>query len=71
MLGDYNKLLSSHDRLGGNPLNPRHVQLFKECLDAYGMVDLGFHGPRYTWVNKHDVGQFIQERLHRGFANTV
>ena len=51
MLGDYNKLLSSHDKLGGNPLNPRRVQLFKECLDAYGMVDLGFHGPRYTWVN--------------------
>ena len=71
MLGDYNELLSSHDKLVGNPLNPRRVQLFKECLDAYGMVDLGFHGPRYTWVNKCDVGQFIQERLHRGFANTA
>ena len=71
MLGNNNELLSSHDKLGGNPLNPRRVQLFKECLDAYGMVDLGFHGLRYTWVNKRDIGQFIQERLHRGFANTV
>ena len=60
MLGDYNELLSSHDKLGGNPLNPRQVQLFKECLDACGMVDLGFHGPKFTWVNKRDVGCFIR-----------
>ena len=56
MLGDFNELLSRHDKLGGNPLNPRRVQLFKECLDSYSMVDLGFHGPKYTWVNKRDVG---------------
>ena len=56
MLGDFNELLSRHDKLGGNPLNPRHAQLFKECLDSYSMVDLGFHGPKYTWVNKRDVG---------------
>lgn len=48
MIGDYNELLSSDDKLGGNPLNPRRVQLFKECLDACGMVDLGFHGPKLT-----------------------
>ena len=71
MLGDFNELLSRHDKLGGNPLNPRRVQLFKECLDSCSMVDLGFHGPNYTWVNKRDVGQFIQERLDRGFANPL
>nr|XP_023912507.1 uncharacterized protein LOC112024102 [Quercus suber] len=71
MLGDYNELLSCHDKNGGNPLNPRRVQLFKECLDACGMIDLGFHGPKYTWVNKRDFGHFIQERLDRGFANTA
>ena len=59
MLGDYNELLSSHDKLRENPLNPRRVQLFKEYLDACGMVDLGFHGPKFTWVNKRDVGCFI------------
>ena len=35
------------------------------------MVDLGFHGPRFTWVNKREVGHYIQERLDRGFANAV
>ena len=71
MLGDFNELLASSDKLGGNPLNPRRVQLFKECLDSCGMVDLGFHGPRFTWVNKREVGHYIQERLDRGFANAV
>ncbi|XP_030958287.1 uncharacterized protein LOC115980148 [Quercus lobata] len=33
------------------------------------MIDLGFHGARYTWVNKQDEGFFIQEWLDRAFAN--
>lgn len=43
--------------------------LFKECLDSCGMVDLGFHGPKFTWVNKREADHYIQERLDRGFAN--
>lgn len=69
MLGDFNEILSSQDKLGGNSLNPRRVQLFKECLDTCGMVDLGFHGPRFTLVNKREAGYYIQERLDKGFGN--
>ena len=59
MLGDFNELLASSGKLGGKPFNPRRVQMFKDYLDSYGMVDLGFHGPRFTWVNKREVGHFI------------
>ncbi|XP_030924616.1 uncharacterized protein LOC115951580 [Quercus lobata] len=69
MLGDFNELLSCQDKLGGNPLIPSRVLSFKECLDSCGMVDIGFHGPRFTWVNKREAGHYIQERLNRGFAN--
>ena len=71
MLEDFNELLSSQDKLGGNPFNLRRVHLFKECLDSCGMVDLGFHGPSFTWINKREVGHYIQERLDRGFANAA
>ena len=38
-------------------------------LGVVRLIDLGFQGPRYTWVNKQDIGFFIQERLDRAFAN--
>ena len=69
MVGDFNEFLSCNDKQGGNPLNLRRVQLFKDFLDACGMVDLGFHGPKFTWVNKRETGHYIQERLDRAFAN--
>ncbi|KAK7859228.1 hypothetical protein CFP56_007765 [Quercus suber] len=33
------------------------------------MIDLSFHGARYTWVNKQEVGFVIQEWLDKAFAN--
>ena len=69
MLGDFNELLSNDDKSGGNPVNMSRALLFKDCLDSCGMIDLGFHGVRCTWVNKEDEGFYIQERLDRAFAN--
>lgn len=67
MLRDFNELFSCNDKLGGNPLNPIRVQRCNALIRE--MVDLGFHGPRFTWVNKRELGHFIQEKLDRGFAN--
>ena len=61
MFGDFNELLSNDDKSGGNPVNMSRALLFKDYLDSCGMIDLGFHGARYTWVNKQDEGFFIQE----------
>ena len=69
MLGDFNEMLSSTDKCGGNPIDMRRAQIFKDCLDVCNLIDLGFQGPKYTWINKQDIGYFIQERLDRAFAN--
>ena len=69
VIGDFNEVLSSADKCGGNPVNMRRAQIFKNCLDTCSLIYLGFQGPRYTWVNKQDIGFFIQERLDRAFAN--
>ena len=61
ILGDFNELLSNDDKSGGNPINMNRALRFKDCLDLCGMIDLGFHGARYTWVNKQEVGYIIQE----------
>lgn len=43
--------------------------LFKECLDKFNMLDIGFMGPRFTWTNKREVQALIQERIDRYFLN--
>ena len=45
------------------------TQRFKECLDSCNMIDLGFHGPKFTWTNKRELTHLIQIRLDRCFAN--
>ncbi len=71
LAGDFNEVLSSDDKFGGLPVNLRRSNLFNNCLNACGMIDLGFHGPRFTWSNLREVRYLIQERLDRGFANAL
>ena len=33
------------------------------------MVDMGFSGPRYTWTNRREINNLIQERIDRVFMN--
>ena len=69
LAGDFNEVLCSEDKFGGLPVNLRRSQLFSNCLDTCGMIDLGFSGPRFTWSNLREFSSLIQERLDRGFAN--
>lgn len=71
MLGDFNEVLSSNDKFGGNPICISQALRFKECLDDCGMMDLGFCGLRYTWSNLRDITDLILERLDRCFSNVA
>lgn len=42
-----------------------------DCIDHCGMVDLGFSGSRYTWINCRQLGGLIRERLDRCLANVA
>lgn len=69
MVGDFNEILSSEDKFGGNQINLSRALEFKECIDNCNFLDLGFAGPKYTWTNKRPVTSLILERLDRCFAN--
>ncbi|XP_075665901.1 uncharacterized protein LOC142635659 [Castanea sativa] len=45
------------------------MQLFRDVLDEYGFLDLGFVGNRFTWSKHFADGHSIWERLDRGVAN--
>ena len=70
LLGDFNDMISGEEKLGGLPVNRTRMSAFRNCMDNCGLIDLGFHGPRYTWTNKslcwHTT---IREWLDRGLGN--
>ncbi|KAG5524194.1 hypothetical protein RHGRI_031004 [Rhododendron griersonianum] len=68
-IGDFNEILSTSDKLGGNTPNLRRLSSFHGMLNACGLVDLEFKGPRFTWRNNRADGDFIMERLDMAFAN--
>ena len=70
LMGDFNDMTSDDEKLGGLPVNRSRIAAFRNCIDICGLIDLGFHGPRFTWTNKSPVWQTtIKERLDRGLGN--
>ncbi|KAL0013396.1 hypothetical protein SO802_000465 [Lithocarpus litseifolius] len=67
--GDFNEPLADEDKFGGRPVSINRSLLFKDCLDKCNMVDMGFNGPKFTWTNRREINNLIQERIDRFFMN--
>ncbi|GLT46247.1 hypothetical protein SLA2020_200180 [Shorea laevis] len=68
--GDFNDVMDQSEKFGGAPINQHRVQAFSSCMNDCQMLDLGFIGGRFTWVNMQPDGQVIRERLDRVWCNT-
>ncbi|KAH9685373.1 reverse transcriptase domain-containing protein [Citrus sinensis] len=64
-LGDFNEILYSHEKLGGNDRSSNMMLEFKESIRACNLMDMGFKGHKYTWSNRRYGVNFIEERLDR------
>ncbi|KAK9986163.1 hypothetical protein SO802_031114 [Lithocarpus litseifolius] len=71
MLGDFSEVLIGDDKFGGRHININRALEFKDCVDTYNFLDLGFSGPKFTWSNKRQVSNLILERIDRCFVNPV
>lgn len=69
--GDCNQPLEEADKLGGRPVNRTRAALLCAALDADSMMDLGFHGPRFTWTNGQQGVAGIRERIDRAWSNVA
>ena len=70
VLRDFNEMLAEDEKMGGLPLNGNTISTFRDCIDQCGLMDLGFHGPRYMWTNKILIWHHnVKERLSRGLGN--
>jgi hypothetical protein len=66
VLGDFNEILFSHEKEGGNPRPHGYMQAFRDALSDCELEDLGYLGDPFTWRRGR-----IRERLDRVVANNA
>jgi endonuclease/exonuclease/phosphatase family metal-dependent hydrolase len=64
VFGDFNEILYSHEKEGGNQRPQNCMQAFRDALTDCELEDLGYSGNIFTWKRGR-----IRERLDRAIAN--
>ena len=64
VIGDFNEILFSHEKDGGNPRPQHYMQAFRDALSDCELEDIGFSGDTFTWKRG-----CIKERLDRAVVN--
>ncbi|KAG6627511.1 hypothetical protein CIPAW_15G134000 [Carya illinoinensis] len=70
-IGDCNDLLNQTDKVGGRPVTSTSIGGLKSLMDSYGLIDIGFSGPTFTWTNNRQGKAMIRERLDWRIANAL
>ncbi|XP_070038256.1 uncharacterized protein LOC142167387 [Nicotiana tabacum] len=68
VVGDFNSVLSSEDRMGGNPVTWAELVDFKTCIYKSGLMELAHNGQIFTWNDKGE-GQRIYSKIDWMFIN--
>ena len=58
------------EKQGGANRSHAQMQLFRDALDAYEFIDMGYSGCQFTWKKIFRDGNSIWERLDRSLANS-
>jgi endonuclease/exonuclease/phosphatase family metal-dependent hydrolase len=66
IIGDFNEILFSHEKEGGNPRPLNFMHAFQDTLSDCALEDLGFVGDPFTWKRGR-----IRERLDRVVINNA
>jgi exonuclease III len=69
LFGDFNLILNTNEKYGGNPMDTNTTSLFRDTLNLCGLHDLGYKGDIFTWNNRQEENQLIKARLDRFMAN--
>nr|POE89050.1 hypothetical protein CFP56_60442 [Quercus suber] len=63
VISDFNELVGFSEKEGDASRPASQMARFKEVIDVCGLKDLGFIGPRFTWLYQKFDGSQIRERL--------
>ncbi|XP_058762592.1 uncharacterized protein LOC131635973 [Vicia villosa] len=68
--GGFNDIASANEKKGGGQVSAQKCQIFRDNMEACKLVDLGAHGPKFTWRGPiYHGGQRVYERLDRAICN--
>ena len=67
--GDFNTIIDNSEQSSGNPLRWNRRNYLKDFSDSNSLLDLGFCGNIFTWDNRQEGDDLIQERFDRALCN--
>ena len=68
IIGDFNELMGMSKKEGGSNRPRQQMENFVEAVNWCGLRDIGFIGPKFTWLYERSDRSQIRERLDRAFA---
>jgi hypothetical protein len=68
-MGDFNAILHTDDRVGGDMQWYQHQDDFRHCIRQSKLIQIPYTGPRFTWHNGQHGSHTIQKKLDWIFGN--
>jgi hypothetical protein len=68
-IGDFNSVVDQTEKSGDKPVESSFHCPFRNFIDHFGMIDVGFVGNPFTWSNNRQGLENIKERLDRSLAS--
>ncbi|GAU19905.1 hypothetical protein TSUD_95100 [Trifolium subterraneum] len=69
LFGDFNLILNTSEKQGGRDTHYNSYRLFNNTLTNCDLLDLGYHGDKFTWTNNQENDNHIKDRLDRFCAS--
>lgn len=69
--GDFNEILSSEEKIGGDPRAAHLIDSFRSALIDCSLMDMGFVGEKFTWSNNRTAPDTVRCRLDRVCSNPI
>jgi uncharacterized protein YebE (UPF0316 family) len=72
IIDDLNVIAKLDDKLGGRKVVNSFMREFNAMITRGGLIDLGYHGPLYTWINRRrNSHRLIMEILDRSYVKVL
>lgn len=71
ILSDFNAIVAYEEKWRGNGDLGCQNMSFGEWINRAELIDLGHHGPCFTWINKRAASTNVSKRLDKALGNVA